>query len=173
VDITISGSNAAYNYTGSSDIDLHLVINIPKVKHDEVYRELFNAKKYEYNDIHNIRIGGADVELYAQDSEQPHHSQGIYSLLNKDWISVPRRRRSTIDDVSTRSKYEDLAARVDSTIKTQDRERMVSLMDKIKTMRRTGLEKEGEFGSDNLAFKLMISMWNIELFYLSTRYLIH
>jgi hypothetical protein len=155
VDITISGSNAAYNYTGSSDIDLHLVINIPKVTHDEVYRELFNAKKYEYNDIHNIRIGGADVELYAQDSEQPHHSQGIYSLLNQDWISVPRRRRSTIDDVSTRSKYEDLAARVDSTIKTQDRERMVSLMDKIKTMRRTGLEKEGEFGSDNLAFKLL------------------
>jgi hypothetical protein len=155
VDITISGSNAAYNSTGSSDIDLHLVINVPKVKHDEVYRELFNAKKYEYNDIHNIRIGGADVELYAQDSEQPHHSQGIYSLLNKDWISVPRRRRSTIDDVSTRSKYEDLAARVDSTIKTQDRERMVSLMQKIKTMRQTGLEKEGEFGSDNLAFKLL------------------
>ena len=155
VDITISGSNAAYNYTDSSDIDLHLVINIPKVAHDEVYRELFNAKKYEYNDIHNIRIGGADVELYAQDSEQPHHSQGIYSLLKQDWISVPRRRRSTIDDVSTRSKYEDLAARVDSTIKTQDRERMVSLMDKIKIMRRTGLEKEGEFGSDNLAFKLL------------------
>ena len=155
VDITISGSNAAYNYTGSSDIDLHLVINIPKVKHDEVYRELFNAKKYEYNDIHNIRIGGADVELYAQDSEQPHHSQGIYSLLNQDWISVPRRRRSTIDDVSTRSKYEDLAARVDSTIKTQDRDRMVSLMRKIKTMRQTGLEQEGEFGSDNLAFKLL------------------
>ena len=155
VDITISGSNAAYNYTGTSDIDLHLVINIPKVTHDEVYRELFNAKKYEYNDIHNIRIGGADVELYAQDSEQPHHSQGIYSLLNRDWISVPRRRRSTVDDVSTRSKYEDLAARVDSTIKTQDRDRMISLMAKIKTMRQTGLEQEGEFGSDNLAFKLL------------------
>jgi hypothetical protein len=155
VDITISGSNAAYNYTDSSDIDLHLVINIPKVTHDEVYRELFNAKKYEYNDIHNIRIGGADVELYAQDSEQPHHSQGIYSLLNKSWISVPRRRRSTVDDVSTRSKYEDLAARIDSTIKTQDRDRMAALMAKIKTMRQTGLEKEGEFGSDNLAFKLL------------------
>lgn len=155
VDITISGSNAAYNYTGTSDIDLHLVINIPKVTHDEVYRELFNAKKYEYNDIHYIRIGGADVELYAQDSEQPHHSQGIYSLLNRDWISVPRRRRSTVDDVSTRSKYEDLAARIDSTIKTQDRDRMAALMAKIKTMRQTGLEQEGEFGSDNLAFKLL------------------
>ena len=155
VDITISGSNAAYNYTGSSDIDLHLVINVPKVTHDEVYRELFNAKKYEYNDIHDIRIGGADVELYAQDSEQPHHSQGIYSLLNRDWISIPRRRRSTIDDVSTRSKYEDLAARVDSTIKTQDRDRMAALMSKIKTMRQTGLEQQGEFGADNLAFKLL------------------
>ena len=33
VDITISGSNAAYNYTKNSDIDLHLVVKIPDVKH--------------------------------------------------------------------------------------------------------------------------------------------
>jgi hypothetical protein len=62
-DITISGSNAAFNYTPASDIDLHIVIDIPDVAHDEVYRELFNAKKYQYNDEHDIRIRGADVEL--------------------------------------------------------------------------------------------------------------
>jgi hypothetical protein len=35
-DITLSGSNAAYTYTPNSDIDLHLVVDIPD---DEVYRE--------------------------------------------------------------------------------------------------------------------------------------
>ncbi len=45
-DITISGSNAAYSYTPHSDIDLHLVVDIPEAS-DEVYRELFNAKKYQ------------------------------------------------------------------------------------------------------------------------------
>jgi len=154
-DITISGSNAAFNYTPGSDIDLHLVIDIPNVTHDEVYRELFNAKKYQYNDEHDIRIRDADVELYAQDSAQPHHSQGIYSLLNDKWLSVPRRTKAEIDDVSTRSKFEDLAARIDEVIKSQDAGRMDGLIKKIKTMRQTGLEQQGEFGSDNLAFKLL------------------
>ena len=154
-DITISGSNAAFNYTPASDIDLHIVVDIPAVTHNEVYRELFNAKKYQYNDEHDIRIRGADVELYAQDSKQPHHSQGIYSLLTDQWLSVPKRHKAEIDDVSTRSKFEDLAARIDDTVKSQDVDRMDSLMKKIKTMRQTGLEKQGEFGSDNLAFKLL------------------
>ncbi|NBR26138.1 MAG: hypothetical protein EBU08_20615 [Micrococcales bacterium] len=61
-DITLSGSNAAYTYTPNSDIDLHLVVDIPN---DEVYRELFDAKKYAYNNQHNIKIGGYDVELYV------------------------------------------------------------------------------------------------------------
>jgi len=154
-DITISGSNAAFNYTPGSDIDLHIVIDIPDVAHDEVYRELFNAKKYQYNDEHDIRIRGADVELYAQDSRQPHHSQGIYSLLRNSWLSVPKRNRAEIDDVSARSKFEDLAARIDDTVKTHNVGRMDSLIKKIKTMRQTGLEQQGEFGSDNIAFKLL------------------
>jgi len=154
-DITISGSNAAFNYTNSSDIDLHLVIDVPDVEHDEVYRELFNAKKYQYNDEHDIRIHGADVELYAQDSKQEHHSQGIYSLLRNTWVSVPKRKKAQIDDTSVRSKYQDLAARIEETIKTQNYHRMADLMKKIKTMRQTGLEQNGEFGSDNIAFKLL------------------
>ena len=154
-DITVSGSNAAFNYTPGSDIDLHIVVDIPDVAHDEVYRELFNAKKYQYNDEHDIRIRDADVELYAQDSKQPHHSQGIYSLLRNAWLSVPKRSRAEIDDVSARSKFEDLAARIDDTVKTHNVDRMDSLMKKIKTMRQTGLEQQGEFGSDNIAFKLL------------------
>ena len=77
-DITISGSNAAYTYTPHSDIDLHLVVDLDQVCDNDVYRELFDAKKYQYNNEHNFKIGGYDVELYVQDSKQPHHSQGIY-----------------------------------------------------------------------------------------------
>ena len=59
-DITVSGSNAAYTYTPNSDIDLHLVVDMPD---NPVYRELFDAKKFQYNEQHDIKIGGADVEL--------------------------------------------------------------------------------------------------------------
>ena len=151
-DITLSGSNAAYTYTPNSDIDLHLVVNMPD---DAVYRELFDAKKYAYNNQHTIRIGGYDVELYVQDVDQTHVTQGEYSLLNNDWIQVPRRQRADVVDQSTRSKYQDLKQRIQSAIKSQDHEVMAGLMSKIKQLRQSGLDEHGEFGSENLAFKML------------------
>lgn len=152
VDITLSGSNAAYSYTANSDIDLHLVAEMPD---DPVYQELFDAKKYQYNDTHNIRIGGADVELYVQPADQAHHSQGIYSVKNSDWLQVPQRRRAKIDDNCVQSKTADLDARIHAAIKTKNLKVIDSLWNKIKTMRQTGLEKNGEFGCENIAFKLL------------------
>lgn len=154
-DITISGSNAAYNYTNHSDIDLHLVVDLPTADSSEVYRELFDAKKYQYNNQHNIKIGGYSVELYVQNPNQEHHSQGIYSLLRNSWISVPKRKQAKIDDISTRSKYQDLSARINDAITSSDFDCMTRLMAKIKHMRQSGLEQQGEFGSDNLAFKML------------------
>ena len=151
-DITISGSNAAYSYTPHSDIDLHLVVRVPD---DSVYRELFDAKKFQYNQQHDIRIGGADVELYVQPADQPHVSQGIYSVLNGDWISVPRRRRANIDDDSVRHKYEDLGHRIESVIQSGDRSGIEDMIARVKQMRQAGLADTGEFGPENLAFKLL------------------
>ena len=151
-DITLSGSNAAYTYTPNSDIDLHLVVDIPD---DPVYRELFDAKKYAYNNQHTIKIGGYDVELYVQDVDQPHVTQGEYSLLNNDWIQVPRRQRADVVDQNTRSKYQDLKQRIKDAIKTQDHAVMAGLMTKIKQLRQSGLDQHGEFGPENLAFKML------------------
>jgi hypothetical protein len=122
---------------------------------DPVYQELFNAKKYQYNDEHNIKIGGADVELYVQPADQAHHSQGIYSVKNSNWISVPKRKRARIDDACVRDKVADLDARIHSAIKSQNLEHVTILWDKIKTMRKSGLEQHGEFGCENLAFKML------------------
>ena len=151
-DITVSGSNAAYTYTPNSDIDLHLVVDMPD---NPVYRELFDAKKSAYNNQHNIKIGGYDVELYVQDQDQPHVTQGEYSLLNNDWIQVPRRQRADVVDTSTRSKYSDLKQRIKAAVKTQDSETIGTLMAKIRQLRQSGLDQHGEFGPENLAFKML------------------
>ncbi len=160
-DITVSGSNAAYSYTPGSDIDLHLVVQMPANSTD-IYQELFNAKKYQYNDEHDIRIGGADVELYVQPADQAHHSQGIYSVKTGEWRQVPRRRRVDIDDHCVRHKTEDLGARIDAVTANGNEEAMQRLWDKIKTMRKTGLESAGEFGCDNLVFKMLRRSGHIE-----------
>ena len=160
-DITISGSNAAYSYTPSSDIDLHLVVRMP-TDNSDVYQELFTAKKYQYNDEHDIRIGGADVELYVQPADQAHHSQGIYSVKDGEWRQVPKRGKVDIDDHCVEHKTQDLQARIKTAIASGDESIMQRLWDKIKTMRQTGLESSGEFGCDNLVFKMLRRSGHIE-----------
>ena len=154
-DITISGSNAAYSYTDNSDIDLHLVVEMPD---DPVYQELFNAKKYQYNDEHDIKIGGVPVELYVQPADQKHVSQGIYSIKNQDWNQVPQRRRARIDDSCVQNKTADLDARIHAAVESGDADAINRLWDRIKDMRKTGLEKNGEFGCENITFKLLRNM---------------
>ena len=159
-DITVSGSNAAYSYTKNSDIDLHLVVTMPD---DPVYQELFTAKKYQYNSEHNIRIGGAEVELYVQPADQAHHSQGIYSVKDGKWIQVPQRKRAQIDDTCVRDKVADLDSRIHAAIKSKNTEQISTLWDKIKAMRKSGLEQHGEFGCENIAFKLLRNKGCIQL----------
>jgi hypothetical protein len=151
-DITISGSNAAYSYTKNSDIDLHLIVAMPD---NPVYQELFNAKKYQYNDEHNIKIGGADVELYVQPADQTHISQGVYSIRDNKWISIPQRKRAQVDDACVRDKVASLDARIHSAVRSKNLEAVTRLWDKIKAMRKIGLEQHGEFGCENIAFKLL------------------
>ena len=158
-DLTVSGSNAAYSYTPHSDIDLHLVVEMPD---DPVYQELFNAKKYQYNDEHDIRIDGVPVELYVQPADQKHISQGIYSVKNGDWNQVPQRRRAKIDDSCVQHKAADLDARIHSAIKSDSAEAINRLWDRIKEMRKTSLEKNGEFGCENIAYKLLRNMGCID-----------
>ena len=159
-DITLSGSNAAYNYTNNSDIDLHLVVDMPN---DPVYQELFNAKKYQYNNEHNLVIGGADVELYVQPADQPHVSQGIYSVRDGKWIQVPRRKRAQIDDSCVRDKAADLDARIHAAVGSGDADAISALVNKIKVMRQTGLEQHGEFGCENIVFKVLRDQGCIKL----------
>ena len=164
-DITVSGSNAGYTYTPNSDIDLHLVVDIPKADSDEVYRELFDAKKYQYNDEHNITIGGYEVELYVENANKPPVSQGVYSVLHNDWINIPKQRKATVDDDAVRSKYDDLSHRIESAVKSKNLKRISNLAAKIKRIRQAGLDKHGELGSENLAYKMLRHNGQIEKLY--------
>jgi hypothetical protein len=154
VDITVSGSNAAYTYTPNSDIDLHLVVVIPDA-HDPELRELFDAKKYQYNDQFDFKIHGYDVELYVQDVEQPHHSMGIFSLLNDRWIQKPKQTKATVDDASVEQKYKTYKGRIAQALKDDDAMTINSLWQSIRDMRKAGLAQGGEFSPENLVFKIL------------------
>ena len=164
-DVTISGSNAAYTYTPYSDVDLHLVVDLPEADNNEVYRELFDAKKYQYNDQHNFKIGSYNIELYVENANKPPHSQGIYSLVHNKWIDVPKRRHPKLDDISICSKYEDLSHRIEQAVESNDFKTISTLATKIKNMRQAGLDKHGEFASENLAYKALRNQGLIDKLY--------
>jgi hypothetical protein len=154
-DITISGSNAAYSYTPHSDLDLHILVDYNKLSNDEVYKELFNAKKTLYNDNHDIKVHGVPVELYVQDSNQPHASLGEYSLLKDKWNKYPVKRRANFDHDATRLKYEKLGELIELALQEQNLEKIEKVLDIIKRYRKAGLTTTGEFGPENLAFKAL------------------
>jgi len=154
-DITVSGSNAAYSYTPHSDIDLHLIVDFSRLNPDQVYQELFNAKKYQYNDQHDIKVRGYDVELYVQDANKPVRSLGEYSIRNDDWTRIPVQRRGNLDEKSTKAKYEKLRDLIELALKSDDLDKIKNITDTIKRYRQAGLDEGGEFGPENLAFKML------------------
>lgn len=161
LDVTISGSNAAFTYTPNSDIDLHLVVMIPEA-HDPELRELFDAKKYQYNEQFDFRIKGFDVELYVQDAEQPHHSMGIYSIKNDRWLSEPKQVKANIDDASVEHKYRSYKARIVRALRSDDADQVRHLWNQIRDMRKAGLAQGGEFSPENITFKMLRSEGDLQ-----------
>jgi len=164
-DVRISGSNCAYTYTPHSDIDLHLIVDFEKINNDAVYQELFNAKKFQYNEEHNIKVRGYDVELYVQDINQPHASLGEYSVANDDWTRIPTKRRANLDDFATHQKYDKLRGLVLAALQSNDLDRVENVTNIIKRYRKAGLAEKGEFGPENLAFKALRTQGFIDQLY--------
>jgi len=163
-DITVSGSNASFNYTSMSDIDLHLIADINGPCEVDL-KEMFLAKKSAFNDQHDISIFGHSVEVYVQNSDEKHISNGIYSVYDDNWVKFPKKITATPDTSNIEDKYEYLHNEIDQAIDSGDSETINRLKKKIKTMRQSGLEKDGEFGVDNLAFKLLRNVGDIEKLY--------
>ena len=158
-DITVSGSNAAFSYTPQSDLDLHIVVAVPDKPE---FRELLDAKKNVYNARHDIKVRGIDVELYAQDVNQEHHSLGIYSVMRSRWIEKPTRQDVDIDTQDVKDKYKNYRDRIIVVLGDDDIDVVEDMWRDIKRMRQAGLSRDGEFGTENLVFKMLRSQGWIE-----------
>lgn len=157
-DITVTGSLANYNYTPYSDVDLHVLLDYSAVDEDfDFVLDYMNAKKSVWNDKHNIKIKGHDVELYAQDVNEPHHSTGVYSIMANKWIDKPVPKKAQVDLPEVRKKAAALMKQIDDILSEENPslKRIDALKDKIRKMRQSGLETSGEYSVENLAFKVL------------------
>ena len=162
-DITFTGSLAAHNYSKFSDVDLHILIDFSDVDDKtDLVREYFNAMKSIWNRLHDILIKGYEVEIYVQDVNDPHEAQGLYSILNDQWIKQPVLDKQDFDKDNVKKKAAGLMDQIDRLQpliddgKYEEAEKYADkLKEKIRKMRKTGLETVGAYSVENLAFKVL------------------
>lgn len=162
-DVVLTGSLSNYNWSNYSDFDLHILIDMDQFDSDkELYKELFNLKKQIFNDKHNIKIKGFDVELYAQDTEEKHVSGGQYSVKDDEWINKPKKEKFDIDKDLLESKINSWKNKISKAIEESDSKKLEIIKDKLKEYRQCGLDKNGELSYENLVFKFLRRSGDIE-----------
>ena len=159
-DVYFTGSLANYNYTKYSDIDLHILFDFSKIDENEkLVEEFLMSKKNLWNNRHNIKIKGYEVEIYPQNVEETHYSTGVFSILYDEWINKPKAPTSVWSRVNLKDikkKVKELVAAIDDVENLEDKLIEIKrIKEKIRRMRKSGLEKGGEYSTENLAFKVL------------------
>lgn len=154
IDVIFTGSNAAFNYTKLSDLDIHLIVDYSTTECPTLADNLFTTKKSLWNRDRNIHVKGYAVEMYVEDTTNPVTANGIYSLLRGDWVKEPEARVPKWDDSAVLAKAEGMAEDIESVL-TGDKEAIEAVAERLRKMRRAGLDKGGEFSVENMAFKAL------------------
>ena len=169
--IILTGSICNFNWSQYSDIDLHLIVDFDEIdEKTEFVKDYLDSKKNEWNNEHSgLQIMGYPVELYVQNLGEMPESNGIYDLEENDWVREPNP-----DDIKSiglnKFSIKDKAAKImtiiddmyDALASTDDSHKIEKMGDdasylwkKVKEMRKSSLEKNGESGSGNIVYKIL------------------
>lgn len=153
LDVRVVGSNASYNYTEHSDLDVHIISDLELVgSPTEIVQALYNSERSNFNRTHNIKIKGIDVELYVEDVNSSVTSNGIYSVIDDIWIKEPQmvKERSVKID---KKELRDLVNSVKSVLADGDSDDIKDCINMLYLMRKDSIAIDGEYGVGNLLFK--------------------
>lgn len=157
LDVVLIGSNANYNWTSYSDIDLHVIINYAEIDDNMLLvKNYMHAKKSIWNSHYPLTYHGTNIELYAQDLNQLEPlSAGSYSVVRGKWITKPSAKTVSIDDALILQKAEPFQYEIDQLTETDP-----DLLDviqrlklRLRKFRQSGLESDGEYSIENMAYK--------------------
>lgn len=160
-DILMVGSNANYNYTKDSDIDLHVIANTKNMKYEmEIANALYSAYRTLFNKNLDINLYDIPLELYVEVENTPRNSNGVYSVKKDKWVKKPVQEeipdfdKEALDKLVDKweNKCKDLLDKI-AADKLDDEKQVVKLIEDIyEKLRKTGVAKS-EYAIENLAFK--------------------
>ena len=152
LDINIVGSNASYNYTDKSDVDVHIVTNFEEYGYPKEFIEAaMNSFKTNFNNKYDVNYGGYNVEIYVEDVKSSPNSNGIYSVVRDEWIKEPTKLQPV--DVDLEPEYSLFIDRINEILNNGTEEDILRVIDDLYLLRRNSLVVDGEFGKGNLIFK--------------------
>ena len=160
-DILLIGSNASYNYTKDSDIDLHILADTRGTKYTpEVAAALYSAFRTLFNKQLDIKLYDIPVELFVETEDSPRASNGVYSVKKDNWVrqpvpeEIPEYDKEALADLVEKweTKCESIIADFKAD-KLKDETKVVKLLEEIyEKLRKKGVAKS-EYSIENLAFK--------------------
>ncbi len=153
VDAHLVGSNASFNYTAHSDLDVHIISNFDMIDAPkDVLQVLYNALKAKFNAEYEISIRGIDVEMYVEDVRSTTLSNGIYSLYEDRWLKFPK-KLTDVPQVDVSKEFESWESKIKKLIKNENSDGILSAINDIYLIRKNSLDSEGEYGKGNQLFK--------------------
>lgn len=164
IDVLLLGSNAAYNYTDDSDIDLHIITDFSNIPLNDTLTQIFyNNEKSKFNDDYDINIKGLPVEVYIEDINAGNMTEGVYSLLQDKWIKFPEHNPPKEIDYS---KLLDLYRnKVSTALNSGSSEQIKEMINEIKMLRKVSLMDGGIYSKGNLVFKELRNDGSIDNLY--------
>lgn len=157
-DVLLVGSSASRWWTKHSDIDIHLVVDFEQSVCPKWADGFFSAQKSLWNQTNDVSIFGHEVEVYVEDLSKPANSAGVFSLTLDRWIREPVNGPMREDDPSVIAKADALESEIDDLLAGDpSREAVEELLNRLKRLRRDGLEADGEKSTENWAYKVLRS----------------
>ena len=152
VDIVIVGSNANYNYTPNSDLDIHLIVNFDNIdENKELVNALCQSWKSLFNNAYDITLGGQPAEVYIEDMQTSTNSNGIYSVMNDRWLKFPE--PIDIPDFDIDDDLEEVRISIEDALNSNNYDEVSKMIDWLYYQRKLALQIGGEFSVGNLIFK--------------------
>ena len=163
LDIRLTGSLANYNWSKYSDVDLHIIVEFAQLgENKELVKAYFDAARMNWNDKHDIKVHGYEVEIYVEDAEEEHIASGLYSLTDQQWLNEPDPAQVEIDHGTAHKKSDDIMTQINliekfATQKPKAAMKSIErLRAKVRRLRSAGLKSDkAEFSAENIAFKIL------------------
>lgn len=154
VDIVLVGSNASYNYTKHSDLDVHLILNFDNIDdNSELVNMLCQGWKSQFNSAYDISLGGQNVELYCEDMQTSTNSNGIYSVMQDKWLKYPQPIEIPSESVDIEPYLDPIRVEIEDALNGNSSEDVIKMIDWLYYQRKLALQTQGEFSVGNLVFK--------------------